>query len=1091
MRRSSPFTRPIPWQPSATRQRQNSHRQQMKCRRLRLESLEARQLLTVASGSDAAVVQQSLAADVSTAQVEAAAASQANSETGVVATTEENATAAVQRFDSAEEFTQFLVAAAIERFSDLFGQPAYPRLTYDYFGSILLGAPATTVKSAAAFTGAANDGQIDFSETNVQVAGVDEGDIVETDGEFLYIASRNTLTIIDARKPDELKIASRVEFEQSPTDMFLHEDRLTLIFPDQNKYYYTPSYGAVATTHVVIVDVADAEAPQVVARTELQGSFVEARAIGQFVYLVSRSTMTLPQPISYCSPGGCFYETQDEYVDRVQDRIADLMIPEITSSNDDGLTVTDKIDPTAIYKTESSGFSQLLAFTTFDMLSDTSGPVSTAAVPETTAATIYASTNSLYLIGQSQWATEESTSVTKFDFAADGSVEMVARGQVTGHVLNQFSVDEHEGLLRIATTTGSRESWRNHLFVLEQQGQALEVVGKIEDLAPGEKIYSVRFMGDRAYVVTFVKVDPLFAIDLSDPTNPQVLGELKVSGFSDYLQPIGENYLIGIGRNADEVAPGATWTWYRELQISLFDVSDLSNPILVDRYSFEGGRGTNSDARFEHHAVSYFSEFNTLVIPVQVADDTGFGGYGGQSEFRVFKIDVESGIEVLGSIQFDATPQRSLRIEDLLFTISTNEVKVHELQNPDVKVGALQYGDGVDVPQFPGGIVRVLPPIIPLPVVQPIVIVPPIPDPVDLPFVQSSEPLPVADEASLGIDADVRGEIRFDEASGRVTVYGTDAADVATVRSRGDRIVVRLNFGDETKQEVFTRSEVNDIVFAGWDGDDLFRNHSDVVSYAFGHAGNDRLIGGSAADQLFGGDGDDRLSGNEGHDRIHGGDGDDRATGGAGNDIVRGENGDDRVNGSDGDDNIDGGAGDDWLAGQDGQDDLQGGNGNDRLLGGNDDDTIDGGAGDDTLRGGAGNDFLSGGEDTDTVRGDSGNDIINGQGDRVFGGAGNDRIVGGLGGTIHGGAGNDRIQFTRDVVVFGGDGDDIIKSCGTTDVWLDAQGMFQHSDEKTKDDGENRIAAGAGDDVVRTFGDNDTVDEGEGEGDDQVIRRFL
>lgn len=197
-------------------------------------------------------------------------------------------------------------------------------------------------------------------------------------------------------------------------------------------------------------------------------------------------------------------------------------------------------------------------------------------------------------------------------------------GEVPGHLLNQFSMDEFNKNFRVATTTG--EVWGgnslNHLYVLNEN---MEIVGSVEDLAPGEKIYSARFMGNRAYIVTFKKVDPLFVIDLSSPRNPKVLGYLKITGYSDYLHPYDENHIIGIGKETQ--GGNEYFSWYQGVKVSLFDVSDVENPIETGKIVI-GDRGTDSDALYEHKAVLFDKEKNLLVIPIRLAeiDETQYPG---------------------------------------------------------------------------------------------------------------------------------------------------------------------------------------------------------------------------------------------------------------------------------------------------------------------------------------------------------------------------------------------------------------------------------------------------------------------------------
>jgi uncharacterized secreted protein with C-terminal beta-propeller domain len=282
-----------------------------------------------------------------------------------------------------------------------------------------------------------------------------------------------------------------------------------------------------------------------------------------------------------------------------------------------------------------------------------------------------------------------------------------AEGEVPGNVLNQFSMDEYDNHFRIATTAGyasTREgepTSSNNVYVLDMD---LKTVGKVEDLAPGEKIYSARFMGKRLYLVTFRNIDPLFVIDLAEPTNPKVLGKLKIPGYSDYLHPYDEDHVIGLGKWTMD-AKDQDFAYYQGLKISLFDASDVENPKEIAKYEI-GDRGTDSYALHDHKAFLFDKERNLLVIPVLLAEineeqypqgieDWQYGDYKFQGAY-VFSVDLEKGIELKGRIthiEDDETflksgyyyyndaysVKRSLYMNDVLYTVSGKLIKMNSL----------------------------------------------------------------------------------------------------------------------------------------------------------------------------------------------------------------------------------------------------------------------------------------------------------------------------------------------------------------------------------------------------------------------------
>jgi uncharacterized secreted protein with C-terminal beta-propeller domain len=304
-----------------------------------------------------------------------------------------------------------------------------------------------------------------------------------------------------------------------------------------------------------------------------------------------------------------------------------------------------------------------------------------------------------------------------------GNISYIAQGEVPGHILNQFSMDEHNEFFRIATTSGN--NWgegsqiSNNIYILDEN---LNQVSKIENIAPGESIYAARFLGNRAYLVTFVQVDPLFTIDLSDPYNPRILGELKIPGYSEYLHPYDETHIIGIGKevdpsiDADKVhTPGAVYyTAILGLKLALFDVSDIEHPVEEAKVVI-GNRGTDSPALYDHKAFLFDKEKQLLVIPVSLyeiphetldsvndSNITEIQPDWGQFTFQgayVYKLSLENGFEYEGRITHQTLEEvqqqttdyfwywgssntditRTLFIGDVLYTVSNSMVKMNNL----------------------------------------------------------------------------------------------------------------------------------------------------------------------------------------------------------------------------------------------------------------------------------------------------------------------------------------------------------------------------------------------------------------------------
>jgi inhibitor of cysteine peptidase len=307
---------------------------------------------------------------------------------------------------------------------------------------------------------------------------------------------------------------------------------------------------------------------------------------------------------------------------------------------------------------------------------------------------VYASTYSLYTASHKYFygrEVSEETTLYKFDLTGE-EVRFVGGGGVPGWILNQFSLGEYEGVLRVATTTGHATGWgpqsHSQVYCLQNIGGKLTSIGKIEDLAPGEQIYAARFMGARGFVVTFVNIDPLFTLDLSDPTDPFVVGELKVPGYSDYIHPFGEDHLITVGKDTLPVEED-NMAWYQGVQLSIFDVSDLAAPVLLHK-EILGDRGTSTEAAHDHKAFIFWPERALLALPVDLleyADPPEAPWRYGDHTFTglyVYRLSPQSGFDFVGRIdtrpdQDDAMPMglwtRGLFVEDKVFAVTADAVR--------------------------------------------------------------------------------------------------------------------------------------------------------------------------------------------------------------------------------------------------------------------------------------------------------------------------------------------------------------------------------------------------------------------------------
>jgi hypothetical protein len=294
---------------------------------------------------------------------------------------------------------------------------------------------------------------------------------------------------------------------------------------------------------------------------------------------------------------------------------------------------------------------------------------------------------------------DELTTVHKFLLRPEvPDTVYAATGVVEGHVLNQFAMDEHEGHLRVATSTGwvPDPDVHSNLTVLGQVGETLVKVGKIDDIAPEEDIRAVRFDGDRGFLVTFKKTDPLFAIDLSEPTDPRLAGELLIPGYSTYMQFMDQSHLLTIGYDADDMG---SFAWFQGIQLQIFDVSNMERPTLLHR-ELIGTRGSTSDAATDHLAFNFFPPRDLLALPMVICEGGDGGRYGDRMTFSgllVYEVTILDGFAALGRVSHADTAsiadvtcsnwwtasnsqvQRSIFMEDYVYSVAPDAIKVNHL----------------------------------------------------------------------------------------------------------------------------------------------------------------------------------------------------------------------------------------------------------------------------------------------------------------------------------------------------------------------------------------------------------------------------
>lgn len=622
--------------------------------------------------------------------------------TPVIGTTPPAALAAgLVRFDACEDF----LAHVKEEAAAIVGPYGLENGGYWGFPFLEDDVVAMGAADGEAFGGDTRQAGVDYSTTNVQEAGVDEPDIVKTDGSYIYALAQSRLFIVDP-SDDGPVIVGSVYLENGYGEVLLAGDTVMVLStswgggPHPAADIAGPGYYSSSPVSVLTeIDVSDRTNPKVARTLWLDGTYLSARMTGDVARIVVRG---YPAGFEweYPSGGGLFAEMQAEAANRkiIEESTLENWLPYYILEDEDGSSSTGLlIDCEDAYRpVEFSGLG-MLTVVTVD-LSDGLVPEGVGVLAE--GDTVYASTDSLYVASQ-QWndwqeiergiveAPSQSTELHKFDISSPSKTTYRASGEVSGYLLNQFALSEHEGFLRVATTDqapwwGGNGDSESTVFVLEERDQELEVVGRVGGLGKGEQIFSVRFIGDVGYVVTFRQTDPLYTIDLSDPTNPTVEGELKILGYSAYLHPLGDGLLLGVGQDADD--NGRT----KGTQVSVFDVSDLTNPVRLHQYTMEEA---HSSAEWDHRAFLYWAPTQTAVLPIQ---RWGWNERTGTEDYFVgaigLEVDRARGLQELGLIDqssrwkndpWYAQIQRTLVIDGKLYSVSEAGIGSHDLGTLD------------------------------------------------------------------------------------------------------------------------------------------------------------------------------------------------------------------------------------------------------------------------------------------------------------------------------------------------------------------------------------------------------------------------
>ncbi|MFH1130027.1 MAG: beta-propeller domain-containing protein [Pseudomonadota bacterium] len=610
------------------------------------------------------------------------------------------------------------------------------------------GMDASCAADAGAATPITNPDDPEHSETNNQVVGVDEADFVKTDGNFIYILSGGKFRILKSWPAAETKQLSEVVVEGEPKKLFVHNNRAliysSLDMLDSYGYGYWYGYGysddectygydCVPTgdgraTQIMILDITDRTAPKYVRKLEVSSSLLSARRIGNAIHTVLTRQVkpywdlqTYSDHLNICS--STKYDIYRAYKQLLDANVSKILN---TPIHDSFPTVTDKVfngqswdktspmlECTDFYKasiSDGQSFSSVLSISI-----NNTKPFSAVTIVSKPGV-VYASEDALYLavprVRTDEWGWyegldeySEATTIHKFLLGNEPAVsKYIASGLVKGRILNQFALDEYEDHLRIASTNRTNWPTSNALTVLKQQESSLVPTGVLDGLAPTEDIRSVRFDGEKGYVVTFKKTDPLFVLDLKDPIAPKVLGELKIPGFSTYMHKMDEKHLLTIGYDGDDQG---SFAWFQGVALQIFDVAEPTNPKLKFKHVI-GTRGSSSEALTNHLAFTYYAPKDLLAIPMTICEGSAGGGnYGEKMTFSgllVFDVTKEKGFSLRGGVSHPVSEyvscynwwtnvssqvKRSIIIDNFVYSISESLLKVNDLDKIETDIVSL------------------------------------------------------------------------------------------------------------------------------------------------------------------------------------------------------------------------------------------------------------------------------------------------------------------------------------------------------------------------------------------------------------------
>ena len=492
---------------------------------------------------------------------------------------------------------------------------------------------SSTNSAAAADTGVAQNSKSSenavYSETNVRQEGVDEADVVKTDGRYLYTLKDNgrSVAIVDTSNGElQMVISIPVEADDQAREFYVSDGHLILISEfNQEREDGTWTYAS-TDTRVTTYDITDPEKPEKAGEVTQSGSYTSSRLTDGHLYLFTQYSVDVTSGITP--------KDEKDYIPYVNQQMLeadDIYLPPFSQAYMyEVVSSVDVAKPGEIQDTKA-------------IFSD--------------GGELYVSNDNIYWY-ETQWSDKTETVIKRISYK-DGKLKAEASGKVDGYINDSFSIDEYDGYLRVVTT----DDETNGLYILDSK---MKEVGSITGLAEGEQVYSARLLGDTGYFVTYEQTDPLFSVDLSDPKNPKIIGKLKIPGFSEYLHFYGENLLLGIGMDVDE--DGFTTNG---VKLSMFDISDSSDVKEIQKYTLENVY--SAAVMYDYKAVLIDPEKNVI----------GFAADGNNGEnYYVFSYNDTNGFECLMNETVNGNGYQSARgvyVDNTLYVVKGNIIEAYDM----------------------------------------------------------------------------------------------------------------------------------------------------------------------------------------------------------------------------------------------------------------------------------------------------------------------------------------------------------------------------------------------------------------------------